>query len=58
MVKGWRNDPHWVEHYQKRDSDRLERQFQRIKSEHEWNMMGVELEARAKRNKFTKEFAA
>jgi len=42
--KGWRLDPAWVEHYSKIDRERLDRQIQRIKFEHEieQNRMAVE----------------
>ena len=33
MIKGWRNDPKWVEHYQKRDDDRAMRRMDRVRSE-------------------------
>lgn len=33
MIKGWRNDPAWVEFYAKRDSERMAREIKRIKDE-------------------------
>lgn len=31
MIKGWRNDPRWVAHYNKRDAERRERAIERAK---------------------------
>lgn len=28
MIRGWRNDPRWVEHYQRRDKERAEREIE------------------------------
>ena len=39
MIKGWRNDPRWIEHYAKRDEDRAQRQFERVKLEHDMAML-------------------
>ena len=33
MIRGWRNDPRWVEFYKQRDLDRLQREIQRMRLE-------------------------
>lgn len=33
MIRGWRNDPMWVEHYKKREQERLDLEVQRLKLE-------------------------
>ena len=33
MIRGWRNDPRWVEFYKQRDNERAERQVQFAKLE-------------------------
>lgn len=38
MVKGWRNDPRWVEIYERRDRERIERAIARMKAEHQLQM--------------------
>ncbi len=29
MIRGWRNDPRWVEFYKKRDEERIDRAVER-----------------------------
>ena len=31
MIKGWRNDPKWVEFYRLRDERRIQREIERMK---------------------------
>jgi hypothetical protein len=33
MIKGWRNDPRWVEFYAKRNRERMQREIDRLKAE-------------------------
>lgn len=33
MIKGWRNDPHWVAFYKRRDEARVAREIERFKYE-------------------------
>jgi hypothetical protein len=33
MIRGWRNDPRWVEFYKKRDEERARREMQRAEIE-------------------------
>jgi hypothetical protein len=35
MKKGWRNDPLWVELYERRERERLERRIERVRLGHE-----------------------
>ena len=33
MIRGWRNDPRWIEHYRLRDERSAQRQIERINME-------------------------
>lgn len=33
MVRGWRNDPRWVEFYKRRDEERAQREIMRLNLE-------------------------
>jgi len=33
MIKGWRLDPAWVAHYERRDRERFSRQIEQIKTQ-------------------------
>ena len=45
MIKGWRNDPAWCEFYKRRDEERLQRQIERVKMEHEMARNQARLDA-------------
>lgn len=49
MIKGWRLNPLWVEHYAKRDKARLERQLQRAQIEVRQEMLNIDMERAIKR---------
>jgi hypothetical protein len=49
MVRGWRNDPHWVAFYAQRDKDRIEREIARVKADMQSEFNRVELEASIRR---------
>lgn len=44
MVKGWRNDPRWVELYERRSRERLQREIDRIKIEFHMRQSAEDLE--------------
>lgn len=48
MIRGWRNDPRWVEHYAKRDHDRIAREIERIKWQHKLEMGRIDDEVNKK----------
>ena len=50
MIKGWRNDPKWVEIVERRNHERAQREIARIKMEYEIQMEN-EAFKRAIRNK-------
>lgn len=33
MIRGWRNDPAWVEFYQRREQERSQRRLERLRME-------------------------
>lgn len=49
MIRGWRLDPRWVEHYAKRDHDRIHREIERIKMEYQMEQLRADAEAAARR---------
>ncbi len=44
MKRGWKLDPQWVAHYEKRDHDRAQRQIDRIRSEYEMQVWNAKIE--------------
>ncbi len=45
MKRGWKLDPQWVAYYEKRDADRAHRQLERMKVEHEINILNARADA-------------
>ena len=43
MKRGWRNDPVWVEHYRKRDSERIMREMERMRIKSSMREVNAEL---------------
>ena len=52
MIRGWRNDPRWVEFYAKREFEREQRQIKRIQEEILLQQLIEESEASMRRIKW------
>jgi hypothetical protein len=49
MIRGWRLDPRWIAHYEKRDRERAQRAMQRLEMEHRMKYNADALEASMRR---------
>jgi hypothetical protein len=51
MIKGWRNNPQWVQHYERKTTEKIQRQIDRMRTNMNIDRAMMAIDVSLRRNK-------